>query len=50
MRGGFARYTLDNRPTKIYVKDVPEEQKDAIRKHFEVYESITHFFSGTYSV
>lgn len=35
-RGGYARYTLDNRPTSLLVKEAPLEQAENLRKHFEV--------------
>ncbi|KAI9499232.1 hypothetical protein BDB00DRAFT_795946 [Zychaea mexicana] len=42
MRGGGAvRYSLDNRPTKIFVKGVPEDAKDEMRKHFEQFGNLT---------
>ncbi|KAI9278659.1 hypothetical protein BDA99DRAFT_492805 [Phascolomyces articulosus] len=42
VRGGMApRYSLDNRPTKIYIKEVPEDAKDEMRKHFEQFGQVT---------
>lgn len=36
-RGGFTRMTLDNRPTKIVIKDIPEgTTEEELRQHFEV--------------
>lgn len=38
MRGGMApRMTLDNRPTKVIAKDIPQDATEAeLRQHFEV--------------
>ncbi|KAJ8658711.1 hypothetical protein O0I10_005434 [Lichtheimia ornata] len=38
-----SRYTLDNRPKKILVKDVPEDAKDDLRTHFNQFGTITTF-------
>ncbi|RCH94506.1 hypothetical protein CU097_010822 [Rhizopus azygosporus] len=43
-RGGFARMTLDNRPTKIIVKDIPQDAtEEELRQHFEQYGAVTLF-------
>lgn len=35
--GGVQRsYKLDNRTTKLLVKNIPDEAKDKLRSHFEV--------------
>lgn len=37
MRGGMTRMSLDNRPTKIVVKDIPQESTETeLRQHFDV--------------
>lgn len=37
MRGGATRMSLDNRPTKIVVKDIPQDSTEPeLRQHFEV--------------
>lgn len=37
MRGGMTRMSLDNRPTKIVVKDIPQESNETeLRQHFDV--------------
>jgi hypothetical protein len=47
MRGGMTRMSLDNRPTKIQIKNIPEETAEAdLRQHFEV--TILLFFSVIY--
>lgn len=38
-----SRYTLDNRPKKIVVKDVSEDAKDDLRTHFAQFGTITAF-------
>ncbi|KAI7870676.1 hypothetical protein BDF14DRAFT_1504746 [Spinellus fusiger] len=43
MRGGMARMSLDNRPTKILIKNIPEDANEELQKHFEQYGSITSF-------
>jgi hypothetical protein len=42
MRGGMVpRMTLDNRPTKIVVKDIPQDSSETeLRQHFEVNKGI----------
>ncbi|KAG0744708.1 hypothetical protein G6F57_007813 [Rhizopus arrhizus] len=43
-RGGFTRMTLDNRPTKIVIKDIPEgTTEEELRQHFEQYGQISLF-------
>lgn len=43
MRGGMTRMTLDNRPTKLFVKDIPQESTEPeLRQHFEVYLMCIH--------
>lgn len=37
-----SRYTLDNRPKKIVVKDVSEDAKDDLRTHFAVCNDMTY--------
>lgn len=37
-----SRYTLDNRPKKIVVKDVSEDAKDDLRTHFAVCNGMTY--------
>lgn len=37
MRGGMTRMSLDNRPTKIVVKDIPQDSNETeLRQHFDV--------------
>ncbi|KAI9315620.1 hypothetical protein BX666DRAFT_2028518 [Dichotomocladium elegans] len=42
-RGGLTRYTLDNRPTRILVKDISSIEKDDVKKHFGQFGRITGF-------
>ncbi|CAO3688210.1 unnamed protein product [Rhizopus stolonifer] len=43
-RGGFTRMSLDNRTTKIEVKDIPQDTtEEELRGHFENYGEITSF-------
>ncbi|ORY97883.1 hypothetical protein BCR43DRAFT_490506 [Syncephalastrum racemosum] len=45
-RGGGTppqRYSLDNRPTKIVIKQVPVELRDDLRKHFENFGQVTEY-------
>ncbi|KAF7732821.1 hypothetical protein EC973_000097 [Apophysomyces ossiformis] len=37
------RFTLDNRPTSLLVKDIPDDRKEELRKHFEQYGHITAY-------
>ncbi|KAI9476019.1 MAG: hypothetical protein EXX96DRAFT_575465 [Benjaminiella poitrasii] len=44
MRGGMTRMTLDNRPTKLVAKNIPEGSTEVdLRQHFEQFGSITSF-------
>ncbi|KAI8877398.1 hypothetical protein K501DRAFT_260452 [Backusella circina FSU 941] len=44
MRGGMTRMSLDNRPTKIQIKNIPEETTEAdLRQHFEQFGYMTLF-------
>ncbi|KAG1450200.1 hypothetical protein G6F56_008416 [Rhizopus delemar] len=43
-RGGFTRMSLDNRTTKIEVKDIPQDTtEEELRGHFENYGEVTLF-------
>ncbi|KAI8994889.1 hypothetical protein BDB01DRAFT_774444 [Pilobolus umbonatus] len=43
-RGGLTRMSLDNRPTKILVKDIPSEiNPTELREHFDQYGTISLF-------
>ncbi|KAI7896574.1 uncharacterized protein EV154DRAFT_491488 [Mucor mucedo] len=44
MRGGMTRMSLDNRPTKIVVKDIPQESNETeLRQHFDQFGTVTSF-------
>ncbi|GAA5807906.1 hypothetical protein MFLAVUS_001286 [Mucor flavus] len=44
MRGGATRMSLDNRPTKIVVKDIPQDSTEPeLRQHFEQFGAVTSF-------
>ncbi|KAI9032860.1 hypothetical protein CLU79DRAFT_830695 [Phycomyces nitens] len=50
MRGGMTRMSLDNRPTKLLVKDIPQDTTEEVQKHFEQYGSVTSFESSEQGV
>ncbi|KAG0174358.1 hypothetical protein DFQ30_004671 [Apophysomyces sp. BC1015] len=43
MRGGLGRFSLDNRPTTIFVKDIPQDAEPDLRKHFEQFGNISSY-------
>ncbi|KAF7732044.1 hypothetical protein EC973_007149 [Apophysomyces ossiformis] len=43
MRGGLNRFSLDNRPTSILVKDIPQGAEQELRKHFENFGNISSY-------
>ncbi|KAI7901497.1 uncharacterized protein BX663DRAFT_544230 [Cokeromyces recurvatus] len=44
MRGGMTRMTLDNRPTKLVARNIPQEFTEAdLHQHFEQFGNITTF-------
>ncbi|KAI8384722.1 uncharacterized protein BYT42DRAFT_563451 [Radiomyces spectabilis] len=43
MRGGMTRMSLDHRPTKVLVKDIPENCEQDLRRHFEQYGNVLSF-------
>ncbi|RCH90332.1 hypothetical protein CU098_007575, partial [Rhizopus stolonifer] len=43
-RGGYTKMSLDNRPTKIVVKDIPQDaNEEELRQHFEQYGTLSLF-------
>ncbi|KAL0088573.1 CCCH-type zinc finger transcription factor [Phycomyces blakesleeanus] len=50
MRGGMTRMSLDNRPTKLLIKDIPEDTAEEVQKHFEQYGTVTSYESSEQGV